>query len=282
MDLPLVDAHLHLWDPREGRYGWLEEVPALNRPFLLHDYEKAFGGLNMQKMVFVECGSVPTQHIVEAEWIGQMANGEPRLSGIVATAPMEEGRAVGASLETLAAMKRVKGIRRNIQDEAEQGFCLREGFITAVKMLSTLELSFDICIRHHQMEDAIELVRRCPNVQFMLDHMGKPDIRHRRLEPWKSHMQALACLPNVWCKISGLATEADPEHWRPHDLKPYIDHAIDCFGFERVAYGGDWPVALLATEYGRWVEALQWAVRECSSTEQRKLFHDNAVTFYRL
>ena len=112
----------------------------------------------------------------------------------------------------------------------------------------------------------IEFVRQCPEVPFILDHIGKPDIRNRVFDPWKDELKTLAEMPNVYCKVSGLVTEADMERWTPEDLKPYIDHVIACFGIDRVMYGGDWPVAFQATEYPRWVETLSWATNAHSWT----------------
>ena len=117
---------------------------------------------------------------------------------------------------------------------------------------------------------------------FILDHIGKPDIRGHVLEPWKSELRELATLENVFCKVSGLVVEADLEHWTGEDLQPYLDHVFACFGFDRVMFGGDWPVVLRAAGLSEWIETLEWAVADCSDTERRKLFRENAMRFYRL
>ena len=132
------------------------------------------------------------------------------------------------------------------------------------------------------MANTIKMVAQCPDVQFILDHIGKPDIKHGLLDPWRAEIKTLSELPNVWCKMSGLVTEADHANWTKEQLKPYVDHVLECFGFDRVMYGGDWPVAYQATEYPRWVETLAWAVEGCSGDELKKLFRDNAIAFYRL
>ena len=149
-------------------------------------------------------------------------------------------------------------------------------------MLKDYGLSFDICISHAQMSNTVRLVRQCPEVTFILDHIGKPDIKGRLLDPWRAEIRTLSEMPNVWCKVSGLVTEADHKSWTKEDLRPYIDHVTACFGFDRAVYGGDWPVAYQATEYPRWVETLAWAVAGASEAERRKLFRDNAIAFYRL
>jgi L-fuconolactonase len=143
-------------------------------------------------------------------------------------------------------------------------------------------LSFDLCINHTQLCNATELVRRCPNVRFILDHIAKPDIKAGLLDPWRVQLRELAARPNVWCKMSGLVTEADHQKWTPADLRPYIDHVIDCFGFDRVIFGGDWPVAAQATDFPRWVSTLDDALRGCSPDELHKLYVQNAEAFYRV
>jgi L-fuconolactonase len=132
------------------------------------------------------------------------------------------------------------------------------------------------------MASTVKMVAQCPNVQFILDHIGKPQIKNHLMEPWRTELRKLAEYPNVWCKMSGLVTEADHQHWTPADLRPYIDHVMECFGADRVIYGGDWPVAFQATEYPRWVSTLEDALAGASERELRAIFHDNAIAFYRL
>ena len=151
-----------------------------------------------------------------------------------------------------------------------------------MQQLPKFDYSFDICIVHHQLGDVLQLVAQCPDVQFVLDHSGKPGIKAGLLEPWKSQISQLAAFPNVWCKLSGLVTEADLQNWTAEDLQPYIDHVIAAFGIDRVMYGGDWPVSLLAITYQGWVETLAAAVSNLPATDKDKLFAQNAARFYRL
>ncbi len=280
-NFPIVDTHVHLWHPKQLRYPWLKQVPLLNRPFLLKDYNAAIGDLEVASMVFVQCDTHPDDGLKETSWITSLAAGDPRIRGIVAWAPLEVGNCVATFIEKLAEESLVKGIRRLIQGESVD-FCIQPNFIDGVKTLSRHRLSFDLCIYHPQLANAIRLVEQCPDVQFILDHIGKPDIKNQLFEPWKQEIKVLADFPNVHCKISGVVTEADHENWSLDDVQPYIDHVIACFGFDRVIYGSDWPVSTLATDYRRWVETLQESVSGCSPEELRKLFHDNAVRFYKL
>ncbi len=149
-------------------------------------------------------------------------------------------------------------------------------------MLQEFDLSFDLCIYHHQLAPAIELVRQCLMTQFILDHIAKPDIKHGTLDPWREQMRELATLPNVVCKISGLVTEANTQHWTIADLAPYVLHVLEVFGEDRVLFGGDWPVVLMASSYARWVETLDTITAHLPSHARRKLWAENARRYYRL
>ena len=279
---PIVDTHVHLWDPAQFPIPWMDGVPRLKRPYLVADYDTARGPVEVDKIVFLEVDAAPPSRLDEARWVAGLAAAEPRLQGMVAAAPLESGAGVEDHLAQLAEHGILRGIRRLIQNEPDVAFCVQPDFVAGVQLLAKFGLSFDICIYHPQAANAVELVRQCPDVEFILDHIGKPAIKDGLMDPWRRDITALAALPNVHCKISGMVTEADHANWTRDDLRPYFDHVIGAFGFDRVIYGGDWPVATLATDYPRWVETVEWAVAGCSDDELRKLFRDNAIRFYRL
>ncbi len=282
IDFPIGDTHLHIWDPDKFFYPWLADVPPLNRAYLIDEYSQECGEVAVDKMVFVQAEADSAQSREEVAWVTSVAAKDPRIQGIVAWAPLERGDAVDSELAALANNPLVKAIRRIIQFEEDTEFCLRPDFVRGVQSLPNHNLTFDICINHLQMANTLLMVEQCPDVTFILDHIGKPDIKNQLFDPWKSELRTMSGFPNVWCKMSGLATEANMEGWTCDDLKPYIDHVLDCFGFDRTMYGGDWPVATQATKYARWVETLDWAVGGCSDEDLRRLFHDNAIGFYRL
>jgi L-fuconolactonase len=283
IDFPIIDTHLHVWDPARLRYPWLASVPMLNRRYDLADYKQACGSVPVEKMVFVQCEVDPAQYRDEVAWVASLARQDPRLAGIVAWAPLESGQAAEPGLAELVKNPLVKGVRRIIQFEPDVGFCLRPDFIKGVQLLSRFGLSFDLCIKGvEQTANTIQLVRSCPDVKFIVDHIGKPFIKDRAFEPWRAHLRELASMPHVWCKVSGLVVEADMQHWTREDLKPYVDHVLEVFGFERVMFGGDWPVVLQAATLPQWVEVLDSATSGCTQAQRRQLFHDNAVSFYRL
>lgn len=281
MHQAIVDSHIHFWDPDNLQYDWLAEVPVINKAFTPAELLAQAAAVKLEKIVFVQCDCIPEQSIREVEWVSALAHPEPRLQGIVAFAPLEQGAAVRRQLQALARFPLVKGIRRLIQSEGP-GFCVQPDFVRGVQMLPEFGYSFDICVLHHQLGDVLQLVAQCPEVKFVLDHGGKPGINTGLLEPWQTQISQLAAFPNVWCKLSGLVTEADPQNWTAQDLQPYIDHIIAAFGIDRVMYGGDWPVSLLATTYQNWLETLAAAVAELSETDKAKLFSQNAEIFYRL
>lgn len=281
--IPIVDAHVHLWNPDQFSMSWLADIPRLNRPYSLQEYREQTRDLPIIGMVYVEVGVDPQQALREARHVVELAQGEPRLRAIVAAAPVERGAAVREHLEALVALSSlVKGVRRNIQDETEPDFCLQPDFIEGVRLLTEYNLSFDLCIKHWQLPSVIELVRRCPDTVFILDHLGKPDIKQRLLDPWQANLRALAALPNIACKISGMVTEADHVRWQPADLEPFIDVVLESFGEERVMFGSDWPVALLASPYQHWYETLEAFTAHLSIPARQKLWIENALSFYRI
>jgi L-fuconolactonase len=283
LDLPIVDAHVHLWELPQFPRPWLGSLPALNRPFGLADYREQTSGLPIAGMMYVETDVAPPYALLEAQWAVSLAETEPRLRGVVAAAPLDDGLQVRPYLEALAALgPLVKGVRRNLQDERDPEFCLRRDFVAAVRLLEAYGFSFDICIRHDQLPTVTALVRQCPAVLFVLDHLGKPAVRERQLDPWRDQLAALAALPNVACKLSGLVTEADWHRWQPENLAPYVAHALAAFGPGRVLFGGDWPVVTLAATYRRWVETLDALTGHLSPDERRQLWSENARRWYRL
>lgn len=279
---PIVDTHLHIWDLGRLTYPWLEAVPALNKNHLIGDFQRACGQVAVSKMVFLQCECSPAQYEAELAWVTEVAAIDPRIRGIVPWAPLEKGAGVESELVRVASNPLVKGIRRIIQFEPDQEFCLRPDFVRGVQLLPSHGLTFDLCINHTQLPNTLALVRKCPDVQFVMDHIAKPDIKSGQLDPWRANLRALADLPNVWCKISGLVTEADLQRWKPSDLQPYIDHVIECFGFDRVMFGGDWPVATQATDYPRWIATLDAALKDASPDELHRLYVRNAEAFYRV
>lgn len=277
----IIDSHVHYWDPKKLRYAWLENIPALHRAFLTDHVPQTVNRARIDGIVFVQADCAAEQSLAEVKFVTALAKKDARVRGIVAFAPLEDAKHLRAHLNALKKNPLVKGVRRLIQDEPS-GFCITPNFVAGVQSLAEYDFTFDLCIRHWQLPDAIQLVRACPQVHFVLDHCGKPDIKNRLLRPWRAHISELAALPNVQCKISGLVTEADMENWTRRNLQPYIEHVIETFGSNRVMFGSDAPVAYLASTYETWVETLQLATNDLTRGAKEKLWHANAKNFYRL
>ncbi|HEX4207196.1 MAG TPA: amidohydrolase family protein [Ktedonobacteraceae bacterium] len=282
MDGRIIDSHVHVWDPTQFSMPWLANDPLLQRPYDLEEYGEATRDIPIAGLVAIEVDVEPAEALREARWLASLARKAPRIQAIVAAAPLEQGSDCRAHLEALVALgPGLKGVRRNIQGESLD-FCLQPTFLQGVQMLAKYGLSFDICITHRHLPNVIELVRQCPDTAFVLDHVGKPDIKHGQLYPWRTHLGELAALPNVQCKVSGMVTEADHEHWEATDLAPFVQAVFDTFGEDRVMFGGDWPVLLHAASYRRWYEVLGELTNHLSPAGQRKFWGDNARRFYRI
>lgn len=280
---PIIDAHVHLWNPDTFVIPWLAGNPMLDHRYLLNEFHAHSETVALDSFVYVEVGVEPAFALAEARFAATLAEADPRLRAIVAFAPVEYGLRLRGYLDALVATSPlVKGVRRMLQSEPDVAICLNTDFVRGVQLLADYNLSFDICIAHSQLAPVTELVRRCPETRFMLDHIAKPGIKSGTLDPWRAQIADLAAMPNVFCKISGLITEADHDNWTPADLVPYLEHVLAVFGEDRVAYGGDWPVSLLASSYPRWVAALDSLTAHMPEAAQRKLWVENAQQFYRL
>jgi len=282
-NVPIVDAHVHLWDPQRFMVPWLDQTPALNSRHWIPEYEAATAGLDVEGFVYLEIDIAPHYTLSEARAIAELAEREPKVLAIVPHAPLEYGERVRAYLEELVAISpKIKGIRRLTQQEPDPEFCLQPNFVRGAQILSEFGLTCDLCCYYIQLGQTVELVRRCPETTFILDHIGKPNIREDQREPWMSQMRELARLPNAWCKISGVATEAHHDRWTIEDIKPYVLHALEVFGEDRVLFGSDWPVCTMATPLRRWVETLDELTHDLSDAAKRKLWNENARRFYRI
>lgn len=276
---PIIDSHLHLWDPQRLSYPWLFDP--LDRAFLPTDFRAASAGVEIEALVFLECGAAVEQTFAEAEQVLAWAREEPRIAAMVCNAALETGDAVRADLERLAGMDKVRGIRRIYQDEPDPAYCLRPDFVAGVRALADYGLSFDLCLKHPQLQATIGLADACPNVPMVLDHIAKPGIAKGLMQPWADQMRELARRENVVCKLSGVATEAAAD-WTPATLRPYMEVALEAFGPSRIMFGGDWPVSTLAITYPAWVALVDEVIADLSEAEQRQIYRDTARAFYRL
>ncbi len=279
--MKIVDTHQHLWDLDLFRYAWLRQLPDLNRSFRMNDYLAATNGLAIEKSVHLEADVDEPFMLDETMHLLRLADcADNPLEGVVACG-RPESKEFKTYVEKIADHPKLRGIRRVLHTQPDD-LGQRETFIENVCSLAGYGLSFDICVLARQLPLAIRLVSQCPDVTFILDHCGVPQVRDKVLDPWRSLILEIAKFPNVFCKISGLIAYADPNNWNTEDLRPYVDHAIECFGWDRVMFGSDWPVCTLSASYRQWVDVLLSLTRSAGEASQNKLFHHNAIRVYRL
>jgi L-fuconolactonase len=273
----ILDSHVHFWDPSRLTYPWLASLPKLRRAFTPDDYRQATAGMPVAEFIFVEAASTPEQTLAEIDWIHSLRADEPRLCAMAARVELSEpGR--DRVLEQLAAKKSVVSVRNQSQSP---GFYLQQSYTDGVRAAAKLGFAIELCIGNQQMPELIALVAKCPDARFVLDHCGKPGIKDKLLDPWRDHLRQLARFANVSCKISALLTEAAP-NWKPDDFAPYLDHVVQCFGHDRILYGGDWPVLTLAGTYADWLGITETMTRNWSAEDQDLFFYGNAQAFYRI
>ncbi|WEK52100.1 MAG: amidohydrolase family protein [Candidatus Kaistia colombiensis] len=287
---PIVDTHLHIWDPARLDYAWIKGNPLFDRPYHVEDYARDLGPVAVEAMVFLECfadfDAERGQYLEEVAFVEDEARRDPRLKAIVPMAPLERGAQAEPMLAEMAEKHpAVKGIRRIVEFDADpRALTLSPDFITGVRLLEKFGMHFEINVNFTQMDIVREFVKHVPNVPLILDHCGKPGIRAGAIEQYRADIAELARHPNIWIKLSDLPVEADWQRWTEADLRPYIAATIETFGVDRVIYAGDYPVCLQATTLPRWVEVLDRAFTDLglSEADTRKIYRDNANAFYRL
>jgi predicted TIM-barrel fold metal-dependent hydrolase len=279
--MQIVDAHQHLWDLDLFRYAWLSSVPSLNHSFRMSDYLAAANGLNVVKSVHLEADVDEPYMLDETRHLLALAEQPDNPLEAIVACGRPESENFRIYLDKIAGNPRLKGIRRVLHTQPDD---LGQGatFIKNVASLANYNLSFDICVLARQLPIAIHLVSKCPDVAFILDHCGVPQVKEKHLDPWRSHISEIATFPNVSCKISGLVAYADPRTWTSEDLRPFVEHVIASFSWDRVLFGSDWPVCTLSASYPQVVHALKLITANAGEANQKKLFHDNAVRVYRL
>lgn len=276
----LVDSHVHLWDRSRFDYAWLAtESGALGRDFLPADLlgEVAHPHVDFAGAVFVQADCRADQALAEAAWVSGLADAGAPIIGIVAAAQLETGDTDG--LAALSNIPRVVGVRRLLQDE-KPGFAVQDEFVAGVRSLAGYGFTMDLCIRQWQLPEATALVEACPEVAFVLDHLGKPTISSDAFAGWAEDLAALAHLPNVHCKLSGLMTEAPDDMRTPATLRRWLDHAVEVFGAERCMFGSDWPVLTLAGSYRWWVDLVLELVDDLSPAESLRVLNGTALATY--
>ena len=273
-----IDAHHHLWRYSPQEYGWLDEnMATLRRNFLPKDLERVLASSGVDGAIAVQA----RQTLDETRWLLQLADECAAIRGVVGWAPIA-GEDFPGVMEEFEDRLKLKGLRHIIQGEKDENYILREDFNSGIRAMLGSGLVYDILIYERHLPQTIEFVDEHPEQVFVLDHVAKPLIREGLVEPWATRIRELARRENVWCKVSGMVTEADWAAWTPESLRPFLDVVVDAFGVRRLMAGSDWPVCLVACEYSRWFEVLREYFAGFSEGEKDAVFGGTAIEVYGL
>jgi L-fuconolactonase len=274
----ILDAHQHFWQLSQPfDYAWLRAPDKANicRDFLPADLRPLIQRAGVDRTIFVQ-----TQHnLAENRWVLKLAEENDWIAGVVGWVDLQSPRCEEQLLEFMDHPKFV-GVRHITQDEPDDDFIVRPAALNGLKVLEKHRVPFDLLFFVKHLKHAVTVARAVPNLPLVIDHLAKPRIKDHSLDDWLPHFRAAAACPNVFCKLSGMITEADWEHWQPADVSPYIDAALELFGPERLMYGSDWPVCELAGSYQEQFDALRENLLQLSSSEREKIMGGTAVKFY--
>ena len=273
-----IDAHQHFWMYNGREYGWINDsMAALRRDFLPADLKPELERSGFQGCVAVQA----RQTLGETQWLLELAEQAPFILGVVGWVDLRSPR-LRFELESLADNSKLVGVRHIVQSEPDERFLLQPDFLRSIAMLEEFDLAYDILIYPRHLPVAAEFVARFPRQRFVLDHLAKPPIKSGAIDVWTHGIRELAAFPNVYCKVSGLVTEADWQAWKPEDFRPYLDAAFECFGPSRLMIGSDWPVCTVTAPYSRVMNLVKDYVGKYAAKERDAVLGENAATFWRL
>jgi L-fuconolactonase len=273
-----IDSHQHFWRYTAAEYPWIDDsMAALRRDCLPSDLRREMDGAAVDACVSVQA----RQTLDETRWLLELADAHPFVAGVIGWVDLQADEAAG-QLEEFVDHPKFLGVRHIVQGEPDDRFMLRPAFCRGISLLEDRDLTYDILIYPKHLPAAAELVSRFRRQRFVLDHLAKPDIRAGGIREWEHGIRELATSPLVYCKLSGLVTEADWRRWTPEDIRPYLDVAFECFGAHRLLAGSDWPVCTVAAGYGRTMSLIDDYMADRSAAERDAVMGGNAARLWRL
>jgi L-fuconolactonase len=274
----IIDTHHHLWKYNPDDYGWMDEsMGVLKKDYLPPDLEDEIVKAGVSGTVVVQA----RQRIEETSWLLDLAERTPFIKGVVGWFDLQSEK-IGEQLDQYAAHPKLVGARHVIHDEPDDDFMFRPAFLRGLELLQNYNLSYDLLLFPKHLKSATELVRLLPDQTFILDHISKPPVSSGILQPWKDEIEALASRSNVWCKISGMVTEADHNRWRYEEFVPYLNTVLSAFGRERIMLGSDWPVCRLAGEYKEIMDIPLRYIENLNEDDKIRIYRQNAIECYQL
>lgn len=273
----MIDAHVHFWNYHKVRDAWItDEMKLLQRDFLPTDLTNEIKENNVEGIVAVQAD--PSEN--ETLFLLNLAEKNPVIKGVVGWIDLQN-KHVEKKLLYYSNVPIIKGFRHIVQSEPK-GFLLNEKFLNGIQYLHNFQFTYDILIYENQLQEAIEFVNKFPSQKFIIDHCAKPSIKNKSIHQWKQLMKVIAQNENVFCKISGLITEAKWNQWNEEEFYPYLDAVFDFFGTDRILFGSDWPVMLLSGNYLKWKKLVEQYMEPFSTEQKQKVFRENAIAFYNL
>lgn len=274
----IIDSHHHFWKYNPAEYDWIDDsMKAIRNDFLPENLKIIIQEAGVDGVISVQA----QQSVEETDWLIGMGNRNNFIKGVIGWLPLIQ-KDIEDYLEKYADEKLLKGVRHVIQGEPDPGFMLRKNFNHGISLLKKYSLIYDILIVERQLPNTIRFVDQHPDQVFVLDHIAKPLIGQNELSPWKENIKELARRENVNCKISGMVTEAGYQNWTPSQLQPYFDIVLETFGPDRLLFGSDWPVCMVATTYTNWVNLVRKNIASYTETEQVKIMGENTARIYQL
>lgn len=271
-----IDAHQHFWNYSASEYEWIgEDMPELKRDFLPRDLKQLLASEALDGSIAVQA----RQSLEETCWLLELAEQNGFIKGVVGWVDLCSTE-LPEQLERFARQPKLVGVRHVVQGEPDDEFMLRPEFRKGIARLAEHRLTYDLLLYPRHLPVAVKLVREFPKQPFVLDHIAKPDIAHGVLEPWDRDIRELADLGNVWCKVSGMVTEARWRQWRAEDFRPYLDVVFGTFGPERVMIGSDWPVCTVSASYAETLAIVKDYIRQFSEEQQSAILGANCAAFY--
>jgi L-fuconolactonase len=273
-----IDTHQHFWKYNAAHYAWMgENMASLRRDYLPAHLAPLIKSAGLDGTVSVQARQLPE----ESYWLLELADQNPFIKGVVGWVDLRSPK-VTEQLEKLARYPKLRGVRHVLHDEPDDRFMMREDFRRGLSQLSKYKLTYDLLLFPRHLPIACELLKLFPEQPFVLDHIAKPLIKERTLEPWRTDLRRLAKFTNVFCKVSGMVTEAEWTHWKRQDFTPYLDVVFESFGTKRIMIGSDWPVCTLAGTYTEVVQIPCEYVKRLSVAEEADVWCNNATAFYGL
>jgi L-fuconolactonase len=274
----MIDSHQHFWQVSRFAYPWMSsDLGVLYRDYLPDDLAPILQQNGVKQTVLVQASN----SVAESRWLLDLADGNSFIAGVVGWVDLMSVE-IDAQLDELCVHPKFKGVRHLVESEPQDDWLVQPAVLAGLRKLSARGLSYDLLVHTRHLRYVPHVAESCPDLRLVVDHMAKPPIARNEIKEWSEALKPVARYSNIHCKLSGLVTEANWSSWQANDLRPYVEHGLELFGPDRMMFGSDYPVCLLAASYGRVLDSFQEILKDISDSDRDKIFSKNAARFYRL